>query len=833
MIVTCNECDTSFNFPEKYIKDSGTKVRCSKCRKVFSVFPSTPIAPNEAAVENRIDAPAVETQKSAPEPAVSDEPETLSGLDDLDLNAIENMLDLDAGGDGAVTAEPASQPDDLELNFELDDGPALDSEPDIEPGQNQELELPDLGLDTDISSGSSGGVSEELDLELDFGAESASDSDDDIPVGKAMDAGPDGSEELSLDLDFDFDTPEVTTGTDNGPAEDATEDLGFDLDLNFDDAEKGEETIAAVQMDQTEGFNLDDIDDLLDLEDASEEVVSDELTEDLAAFDLDLDDDPQADGKEAADAGSEDLDFSLDLDLDAEPDATPVSDDDLIADEPLDDLDFELDIESDEAVGEPNDAMDAEETAELDLSELEDIIDDDAGASDDSADAVEDVDFELDLDFDGEQGATPAEKDIIMDETEDLDLSGLDEALEIEQAADMPADDEDDLEDLDLDLDLDDEALETDDEGSPEEDFELTDLDEMLVDDGESEDGEEAGSAADDFGLELDLSDTAEDSSGSDELDDGEFDLSDMDDMLEMDEPEASAEEQLVSPDDDLDLDMPYDDAVPAEGQEEEAADIELDFDMDDDETAPGAVPASAAVGQAGDALAGSFDMGTLPGAGASFDSDEEAETDFAMQDDEDLSDETPPKKGGLLRTLLMLLILIGGGYGAMIVAQAAGIAIPYVPELPGSRMPFLTNLVGGDSDELGNLKITIMEPTLDGEFVDNAKLGPLFVIKGQVQNSYDQPRNFIQVTGKIYTKGRKKSMTETVFAGNSISAADLERLSQAAITKRLGNRFGDKRSNMNLKTGKSIPFMIVFSNLPKNLDEYTVEVAASKMAKK
>ena len=51
-----------------------------------------------------------------------------------------------------------------------------------------------------------------------------------------------------------------------------------------------------------------------------------------------------------------------------------------------------------------------------------------------------------------------------------------------------------------------------------------------------------------------------------------------------------------------------------------------------------------------------------------------------------------------------------------------------------------------------------------------------------------------------------------------------------ADINKRMRNKFGDKRSNLKIKTGKMVPFMIVFDKLPNNLDEYTVEVASSSI---
>ena len=806
MIVTCNECDTSFNFPEKFIKESGTKVRCSKCRKIFNVFPSGS-APAAQPEESTATPPAASNGPSADSAALVS-PAAATGLDDLDLNEIENMLDLDAGDDKAAAAGPTSEPDDLDLTFDIDE-PSVASKPDIEFDQTKELDFSEMDLTDSAVSEPSSDAAEDLDLDLDFDA--GPEGGDEKPVGKTTtDAAADSDDELNLDLDFDLDTDEVAPAGDASD-EDATEELGFDLDLNFDDAEGGELSGTAKELDETQDFNLDDLDDLLDEDDSPVIDSADELTEDLMDLDLDLEDEITASAD--SEAADDDIDLDLDLDMEAEPAAKQSSA------EPLDDLDFELDIEADDDNSDFADAMNSEETAELDLSDLEEIIEDDPAASGAGSDSTDDVDFELDLDFDGEQGEASVEDDIDMGETEELDLSGLEDALDVDQDA------TDDLEDLDLEIDIDDdEMLDAADETS-DEDYELADLDDMLIDEGEMEEGDDSGAETADFGLELDLSDTAEDTAEPESAEDGEYDLSDLDDMLDIDEADAPAE---ALADDDLELDVEFDDAI-SEDQTEETADIELDFEMDDNSAEPASAAAGARAKAVGD-LEDTFDMGTLPGAGDNLDSEED-DVDYALEDDDDLAAESPKKKGGLLRTLLILLIFLGGGYGAMIIAQAAGFVIPFVPDLPGSQMPFLTNLVGG-GDEHGNLEITILEPKLDGRFVENSKTGLLFVIKGVVKNSYNHPRSFIQVKGKLYTKGRKKSKTQVIYAGNVISDADLGKLNQAAINKRLNNRFGNKRSNVNVKSGRSVPFMIVFSKLPNNLDEYTVEIASSKKAK-
>ena len=39
MIITCEECNSSFSVNDSLIKDTGSKVRCSKCDSVFVAFP--------------------------------------------------------------------------------------------------------------------------------------------------------------------------------------------------------------------------------------------------------------------------------------------------------------------------------------------------------------------------------------------------------------------------------------------------------------------------------------------------------------------------------------------------------------------------------------------------------------------------------------------------------------------------------------------------------------------------------------------------------------------------------------------------------------------------
>ncbi len=46
-----------------------------------------------------------------------------------------------------------------------------------------------------------------------------------------------------------------------------------------------------------------------------------------------------------------------------------------------------------------------------------------------------------------------------------------------------------------------------------------------------------------------------------------------------------------------------------------------------------------------------------------------------------------------------------------------------------------------------------------------------------------------------------------------------------------MGNQFGDSLSNLAVQPGKSIPFVVVFTNVPKEAVDFGVEVVGSTAA--
>ncbi len=169
---------------------------------------------------------------------------------------------------------------------------------------------------------------------------------------------------------------------------------------------------------------------------------------------------------------------------------------------------------------------------------------------------------------------------------------------------------------------------------------------------------------------------------------------------------------------------------------------------------------------------------------------------------------------------VLVLVLLAGGAFAAYGLLKSLDI-----------KIPFLESLIGAPesaSIDPGNLRITTLEEVIKTEFVENKIDGRLFVIKGKVRNDYAEVRDFIMVRGVLYSQDGKAVQEKTVYCGNTLSDADLQALDKATMHTRLRNRFGDEKSNFRVPSGKVIPFVVVFSDLPQDLGEFSVEVVSS-----
>ena len=172
---------------------------------------------------------------------------------------------------------------------------------------------------------------------------------------------------------------------------------------------------------------------------------------------------------------------------------------------------------------------------------------------------------------------------------------------------------------------------------------------------------------------------------------------------------------------------------------------------------------------------------------------------------DEEQNDTRPaPKKGisPLILVALIIAVIAAVSYGGYMLLNSMGIPIPFISQQAPSKV-----------SDPGNINIKSFD--ISSKFVDNVKIGKLFVITGKVKNEYPTARGSIQIAGKLYSKDKALVKTETVFCGNILSDLDLANADATTLQQRLQNRSGDNRINQKVSPGATIPFMLVFFNLP------------------
>jgi pilus assembly protein FimV len=483
-------------------------------------------------------------------------------------------------------------------------------------------------------------------------------------------------------------------------------------------------------------------------------------------------------------------------------------------------LEMGLDVE-DQKVTEELD-VDKKETAEpdeLDFSDLDKLIDEEEPSEEISDEDVEDLDLDLDLDIEPEteKPKEDIEAKADQEEPDELDLSDLENLLDEEEVASETTVDET-FEDLDLktepESDVPMEKVPPSAGADDLDELDLSDLEEILDLDEPTADEEPV---PDDIVLELDTDSEPELEKAAEEgesEDIEEVDLSEIEKMLEIEEESEITEEPIAK---ELDLELEVEEAPDDTVAPEDDSQIEV-YELDEAEDTveePEAVEASAAEG-----MEQEFEVG---------ESEEDEQIEEEVVEEEPLIGKAAPvpkkRVSKPLVVLLILVLLAGGAYGTYVLLDYMNIEIPFLKQIPFISDYFKPKV----SDPTGSLKIDTLD--VNSKFLLNVKEGKLFVITGRVKNGYSDVRRFIKINGKLYKKGKVLYQTETAFCGNVLSDIELSNMDLEAIKKRLLNRAGGNNSDMQIKPGGELPFMVVFSNLPEDLEEFSIEVASSTSA--
>ncbi len=739
--------------------------------------------------------------------ASSGKPTDTEEFGELDLSDLDELFGAEKDEDRGERVGPEPT---IDIENELDEAvgkKAEDRDDEVDLAEIEGFfaeEFPPV-QDNDGKVAESEETGEDMDFDLDLQTDdkpSAEDKTEDLGLG----------DDIDFDLDFELDDekpsrakPEGTAGGDLGlepkvedkpTAKPKAEEIGLENDIDFepDDAKPSGAKPEGKAGDDDLDFDLDfELDDEkpsrakpegkaggdLGLEPEIEdkptaEAKADDLgLDDDIDFDFELDDAKPSRAKPEGKAGG---DFGLEPEIEDKPTAEAKADD-LGLD---DDIDFDFNFELDDAKpsrAKPEGKAGGDFGLEL---ELEDKPTAEAKADDLGLD--DDIDFDFDLEPDDAKplGAKPDGKAGNDDLDFDLEMES-DEVSANEKAAKSagkrpPAKSEDDFE-FDFEDDGNLEKVES------QEEFDLSDLDNMV--DLKEQDRTKSAGDGDDLELDFDLQLEADDGTGEPpkvNLEGEEFEFEEFGDSKEVSVERADGN-------DDFQVNLAM-----GETSDNISTREQDDYHLEEDE----------------EKLQKIFDTITLTG---------KPEIDDMEVEPEKSAPSKSKKKLGKPIILVLVLALIGaGGYFGFGFVKDMGIGIPFI----GSEPP--------PPPDPGNLNIIAFD--LDSKFVENQTAGKLFAITGKVKNEYPEPRSFIKISGKLYQPGKKMIQTQTVSAGNVISEMELGALDAESIKKRLTNRFGQNNMNTDIKTGQAVPFMIVFSNLPDQLEEYTVSVESSTAGK-
>ncbi|MBL0717298.1 MAG: DUF3426 domain-containing protein, partial [Desulfosarcina sp.] len=553
---------------------------------------------------------------------------------------------------------------------------------------------------------------------------------------------------------------------------------------------------------------------------AVEEAIVEEPAELSLDLDLDFDLDMDAEKNITLDETPEDIDLEIDMDIENplqdEPeellmeidlDSSDITGDK--TDENSEEIELELELETDEQL----DAKDTTEKAietpdEIDLSAIENMLDLDDGVELDEGkdNKIEEITLELDTEVEETTSPDASENEL---ELEEVDLADLENMLVVKEETD-------DVIDL---LDSTEKDLKEDDEQHIDatQTLDLTEIETMLdLDDSQNQNMESENITEE---IELELDNDIEEEQDKDQKTDesfektGEFDISELESMLEITESdiEENIEEEQESDyhkkSDTIELEFDLDESDKADLYKNYTPDLEAAANKDKTDAAE-AIKEDAEV---------------------TSDQNVEIETNTDITNTKKSIKKSGKKKiNKLVAGLLILALMGGGGYGAYTLIKNKSIEIPAIIT-KAAELPYINNFFKDKKEDItGAIKITPLENSITGKSFTNAKAGDLFVIKGKIKNDYNHPRSFIRVKANIFLKGGVRSKTSIVYCGNILSNMDIENLEFDLIKKRLLNRNGDRKSNVNLKPGATLPFMVIFSNLPENMNMFNVEVESS-----
>jgi predicted Zn finger-like uncharacterized protein len=208
-------------------------------------------------------------------------------------------------------------------------------------------------------------------------------------------------------------------------------------------------------------------------------------------------------------------------------------------------------------------------------------------------------------------------------------------------------------------------------------------------------------------------------------------------------------------------------------------------------------------------------------------------ETILFPEDNEPLpdSDEIPPFPSTPRRSGFSPFPLTAIIFALLFVLGISAIGFYFVKSGPAAfnqlGLGFVTNWLGMTAAEEGGIVISKSVAA----FQQNKEVGELFVVRGEAVNNFTKSRASIHIKVTLFDNRGRALLHKGAYCGNRLSSEQLATLPMAKIDEAMNNQFGDSLSNLGVKPGKGLPFVVAFANVPPEAVDFAVEVTGSTVA--
>lgn len=113
--------------------------------------------------------------------------------------------------------------------------------------------------------------------------------------------------------------------------------------------------------------------------------------------------------------------------------------------------------------------------------------------------------------------------------------------------------------------------------------------------------------------------------------------------------------------------------------------------------------------------------------------------------------------------------------------------------------------------------------------YVDNEKVGRIFVVEGVAVNDFDVPKELITVEVGLFDSQGQMVASKRQLAGNVLSLYNLQIQDWDKIESGLTNESGIAANNMFVQPKGEVPFMVAMAHTPESVSEFVVKVVEVK----